>query len=149
MFGVYPPIQKRMGKTVLFATPITCARYKKIKNLILNPLEFLAGDIERNKYDLSKIDITNHIDNCELFAADVMILGCTHYFFVKNQFIDHFCPRKVISGEDFTSLKVQKFIVSNRLTVKNKEFTVDFIGENAEENYKFYNQVVKNMIFQN
>ena len=148
VFGVYPPVQKRMGKTVLFATPITCARYKNTKNLILNPLKMLAADIERNKYNLSKVDITNHISNVDLFSPDLMILGCTHYFFVKNQFIDHFCPQKVISGEDYTATKVQNFVVGNRLTAKNKTFNVDFIGENAEENYKFYNEVVKNMIFQ-
>ena len=146
-FGVYPPIEEKRGKTFLFATPVTCARYAKSRKITVFPLKDLAADIERNKNDLSKVDINKHVGGINETFADTLILGCTHYFFVKQQFIDHFCPHKVVSGEEFTAKRLKRYLVRSGNTSKNKEFTVDFIGENAEENYNFYCSVVKKIIF--
>ncbi len=149
LFGVYPPMMGKRGKTFLFATPLTCAKIKESEDLRVFPLKNLAADIEKNKYQLKGVDLQSHLTQAEVptIKADTVILGCTHYFFVKNQFIDHFCPRKVISGEKLTAIKLKNYLRENGLTSKNKEFTVDFIGENSEENFIFYNSVVKNMIF--
>lgn len=150
VFGVYPPVGKSRGKTFLFATPVTCSYYGK-ENLTLFPLPDLATDIEKHKTDLSAVDIKKHLGafaECSPDARpDTVILGCTHYFFVKKQFIDHFCPRKIVSGERETAKALAKFIRTNGLKAKNQKFTVDFIGENSEENFEFYNSVVKDMIF--
>ena len=152
LFGVYPPVDIRnirQGKAFLFATPPTCAKIKENKNLKVFPLKNLAADIERNKNRLKSVDISAHLAAAKVPTekADTLILGCTHYFFVKNQFIDHFCPRKVLSGEKNTAVRLKNYLRGRGLTANNKEFTVDFIGENAEENYNFYNLVVKNIIF--
>ncbi|MEG9429494.1 MAG: hypothetical protein VZQ61_00985 [Christensenellaceae bacterium] len=150
IFGVYPPVGESCGTTFLFATPVTCSYYKN-ENLTLFSLPDLAADIEKNKTDLSAVDIKRHLGSTAECAPDArpdtVILGCTHYFFVKNQFSDHFCPRKIISGERETAKALAKTIRDNGLIGKNKEFTVDFIGENSEENFKFYNSVVKDIIF--
>ena len=148
LFGVYPPVNERQGKTFLFATPVTCSYFKSEKDMTLFPLEKLAADIENNKSDLGKVDVTEHIKKALTNGSpDTVILGCTHYFFVKNQFIDHFCPRKVLSGEEYTVKRLRNFLLENELTANNKDFSVDFIGDNAEENFNFYNSVVKNIIF--
>lgn len=159
LFGVFPPVGKIRGKTFLFATPLTCSFLKTNLKTSANatggveifPLKNLAADIEKHKYGLQFIDIKNHLPvNTRSLAGakpDALILGCTHYFFVKKQFIDHFCPRNVYSGEETTAKRVAKFMSENRLCTNNQDFTVDFIGENAEENYNFYNSVVKEMIF--
>ena len=147
IFGVYPPVGKKCGKTFLFATPVTCSYYKT-ENITLFPLPDLAADIEKNKMNLRAVDIKKHLGENTLSARpDTVILGCTHYFFVKKQFIDHFCPRRIVSGERETAKALAKFARTNGLGVKDKEFTVDFVGENAEENFNFYNSVVKDMIF--
>ena len=147
IFGVYPPVGKKRGKTFLFATPVTCSYYKT-ENITLFPLPDLAADIEKNKTDLSAVDIKKHLgENTADARPDTVVLGCTHYFFVKKQFIDHFCPRRIISGERETAKTLAKVVRANGLGAKNKEFTVDFIGENFEENFNFYNSVVKDMIF--
>lgn len=147
IFGVYPPVGKRRGKTFLFATPVTCSYYKN-ENLNLFPLPDLAADIERHKMNLSAVDMKKHLGECSpTDNPDTVILGCTHYFFVKKQFADHFCPRRILSGETETVKTLAVFLRKNELMVKNKEFTVDFIGENSEENFQFYNSVVKDMIF--
>ncbi len=152
LFGVYPPVDKRSGRTYLFATPVTCSYCKNARGITIFPLANLATDIEKNKMRLGFVDIKNHISvNTSLNSAsrpETLILGCTHYFFVKKQFTDHFCPRKIYSGEEETAKRVKKYLNKNALMSKNKEFTVDFIGENAEENFNFYNMVVKDLIFQ-
>ena len=147
IFGVFPPVGASRGKTFLFATPVTCSYYKN-ESITLFPLPDLAADIEKHKSDLAAVEIKNHLgENTTGLRPDTLILGCTHYFFVKKQFIDHFCPQRIISGERETAKALAKFIRANGLERKNKEFTVDFIGENSEENFKFYNSVVKDMIF--
>ena len=150
IFGVYPPVNEMRGRTLLFATPITCAHYRSVKGLSLFPLKDLAADIERNKFDLSKVDIGRHVGGYVASArtgfTDTLILGCTHYFFVKNQFINHFCPQKTISGEECTAKRLYSALKLNDLLSNREQFTVDFIGNNAEENYNFYISVVKNIL---
>ena len=109
----------------------------------------ITADIERNKYRLENVDLNSHLVKAGVpkCTVDTVILGCTHYFFIKNQFIDHFCPRKILSGEKFTSARLKNYLHKNGLIGKSESFTVDFIGENSEENFIFYNSVVKNIIF--
>ena len=138
VFGVYPPVNACQGNAVLFATPITCARYVNIKGLSLCPLKNLAGEIERNKFNLKDIDISAYFQNCPVTCKETIILGCTHYFFVKKQFINHFCPQKVLIGEEYTAERLDKSLRRFDMLAKNQKLTVDFIGNCAEENYKFY-----------
>ena len=151
IFGVYPPVHKKYGKTFLFATPLTCSCLKTKDGVAVFPLKNLASDIEKHKYKLQSIDIKKHLFVNRLSPEggnpETLILGCTHYFFVKKQFIDHFCPRNVYSGEEETAKRVANFLSANGLRSNNQGFSIDFIGENAEENYNFYNSVVKDMIF--
>ena len=149
LFGVYPPLLKTRGTAYLFATPLTCAKIPEGKDLHVFPLKDLAADIETNKYRLDSVDIESHLYKAGVPTdkADTVILGCTHYFFVKSQFIDHFCPRKILSGEKYTAARLKNCLKKNGLMRNNENFTIDFIGENSEENFIFYNSVVKNMIF--
>ena len=148
VFGVFPPVNKRRGKTALFATPITCSYYAKNAGIRVFPLKDLAFDIEKHKTNLAAVDIKKHIDiAAKDFAPETVILGCTHYYFVKNQFFDHFCPCKIYSGERYTAKRLQNYLAVNGITSKNQNFSIDFIGESAEENFNFYNLVVKDMIF--
>ena len=68
---------------------------------------------------------------------DTVILGCTHYEFVKNKIIDHFQPQKLISGNHFTAKAVQKFIKTQKSLVNYKRFETLFVGKFAEINHKF------------
>ncbi|MBQ6979476.1 MAG: aspartate/glutamate racemase family protein [Clostridia bacterium] len=150
IFGVFPPVNKKSGKTALFATPVTCACFAEEKGVKVFPLERLAADIEKNKINLAAVDIKKHICKAaDAFAPDTVILGCTHYYFVKNQFIDHFCPQNIYSGESVAAKKLYRYLVLSGKLSKSKSFTIDFIGENAEENFNFYNLVVKDTVFNN
>lgn len=152
LFGVFPPVPavskpKNRKKTFLFATPVTCSYFKNQRGIDVFPLDYLAADIEKNKMNLSAVNLKTHVGEMATGGfPDTLILGCTHYFFVKKQFIDHFCPRKVLSGEELTVKRLSDYIAANGLKRKGKDFTVDFAGENSEENFNFYNSVVKSMI---
>lgn len=170
LFGVYPPVEPiikdervktgEKGKTdaykenYLFCTVQTAERYKGIKGWKVIPLKDLAKDVEDNKFRLSQIDLKKHLkigfqkvgvpfpegDN---FRADKVILGCTHYYFVKDQFIDHLKPRRLLSGNAFTAEKVKNYVDFIPKNTNGKENTVDFIGDNFKEIKRFYEKVGK------
>lgn len=159
MFGVYPNLRDSEGNTVVFCTPFTAKRLKvneKYKTTVkIVPLCDLAVDIEQNKFNLKNVDIKNcFYGNNELDCAldrfggvvDTVILGCTHYDFVKDQFLDHFRPRTITSGNALTAKRVYYCLHKNGLYEKHQKFTIDFIGNSAEINFNFYNKVVKEQL---
>ena len=74
---------------------------------------------------------------------DTVILGCTHYEFVKNKILDHFCPKNLISGTEYTVKNVSKYIPMLKTSVNYKQFDVLFVGKYAKFNEEFYKKVVK------
>jgi glutamate racemase len=76
-----------------------------------------------------------------LHYFDVIILGCTHYFFVSKKISDHFRPLVILGGEKFTARRVKMFLgqcEKHKIVSKNQ---LIFFGENALVNYNFFNQV--------
>lgn len=146
VFGVFPPIEKyviKNKKVVLFATKRTIERYKDydIKTVVLKDL---ANEIEKNKNVLEKVDLSL-IRNNVTFDHNVVILGCTHYYFIKNRIFVHQKPPKIDSGEIYTvnqvinGLNLKKISKNNKLYRENQVF---FIGSNAKENERFWLNVV-------
>ena len=72
----------------------------------------------------------------EYFEA--VILGCTHYFFIKNKIFNHFQPQLIIRGETFTARKVKKELQHQKTLEKTKRFNVLFFGKNASLNSKIF-----------
>lgn len=146
-FGVYPPIEHALvnGKNVLLiATERTAERFNGVKGLSVLGLKKLASDIEKNMFNLSNVSLldnlnfvtkTNFVDKKGFY--DTVILGCTHYEFIKNQILDHFRPQKLISGNHFTAKTVKKHFETRKSLVNNKQFDVLFIGDFAKINQKF------------
>ena len=147
-FGIFPPVESCIlsgNKTLLLATSKTVERYKELKGITVVGLKNLAKDIENHVTNLSLIDPIKHIYNdaneknlIKPFAFNTIILGCTHYVFVKNKISDHFRPQKIISGDYFLIKNLKKFLSSRKSSVKNKGFKVLFVGKNAKNNQKFY-----------
>lgn len=146
VFGVYPPSGSFCnGKTLLIATPVTAKRYNSDKNITVVPLPDLAAEIERNAFSLDRVNLKDHLPKDRGFFKrfDNVILGCTHYELIKNDFIDHFCPAKIICPTCFTlNLVVEKLKIgkSSVNTCKNK---ILFIGKNSKTNENFYKSVVE------
>ena len=147
-FGVYPPVEisLKLGERVLLlATERTAERFDGIKGLTSVGLKGLAGDIERNAFNLSAVSITENLKNSTRKGLvdksgyyDTVVLGCTHYDFIKNEIFDHFQPQKLVSGNHFTAKAVQKYLKTQKSSVNYKGFEVLFVGENAKFNEKFF-----------
>ncbi|MBQ8426891.1 MAG: aspartate/glutamate racemase family protein [Clostridia bacterium] len=150
-FGVFPPIESTLlerKNVLLLSTVRTAKEYEKVKGLSVIGFERLAGDIESNLNDLSKVDLVKNINNSNnvFFGKDfnaniryeTIILGCTHYFFIKKQIIDHFRPQNLIGGNIFTAKTVFEFLKTQKSLEKNKQFTVEFIGKYARQNENFF-----------
>ena len=140
VFGVYPPVEttfNHKNKTLLLATVKTAKQYRASDNLHVVGLKDLACDIENNVLDLSCVNFganlkryVGYFCNKKYFYQTV-ILGCTHYEFIKNQIFDHFCPQKMISGIDFLVKNLSHTLKNNKSLVNDKDFDVLFIGDNA------------------
>lgn len=147
IFGVFPPVEKYSNqKTLLLATPVTAEQYKPSKNLTVIPMFRLAAEIERNAFSLERVNIANHLPMSKAFCSsfDNVILGCTHYELLKNKFIDHFCPAKIVCPTDFTVNYVSEKLKNSKSPVIHSENKVMFIGNFSKINKKFYKSVVVN-----
>lgn len=157
VFGVFPPIEsliynKQSG--LLLCTPNTAKKYAyKYKNIDVLSLSYLAKDIEEKIFCIDKLNIDFHFENAKFYSAnkakfnyfynyDRVIFGCTHYFFVKKQILDHFDHLKITSGNHFTALKVKKYLENKKPLDKNKRFSILFLGENRFFNQKIFEKVV-------
>ena len=61
-----------------------------------------------------KSDIKLHISEMLEFKPDKIILGCTHYFFIKNKIFNHLKPPKFLSGNFFCAQNVKKYLQSSK-----------------------------------
>ncbi len=144
-FFIFPPVEScilKGYKTLLLATPITCSFYKETATLKIFPIKDLAKGIEDNLFHLKDLDISRFIPPIKQ-KFDAVILGCTHYNFVKNQIFNHLKPLLITDGVDNTinnALKSNLFLKSSVKTLKNQ---VLFVGENYKINEKFWNSVGK------
>ena len=151
-FGVFPPVESAIlnGKTLLLATERTAERYKKIPNLLSVGLKDLAGDIERNAFSLNKVNFERHLNLVGLDMKNIkdyktVILGCTHYNFIKNKISAHLKPQKFLSGEFFTAKQVEKFLKTTKSLVKYKRYQVLFVGANYKQNRLFFEKSGQNL----
>ncbi len=157
-FGVFPPIEKAVMENqpcLLLSTKRTAENFKNIKGLTVVGLENLAREIEENQYDLSGISISNNLSSASSKFVNkagyykTIILGCTHYFFVKDKIFDHLKPQKIIFGEYFTARAVKNYLKSSKSLENNRQNQVLFIGENSRFNKKFFNFYGQNPLILN
>lgn len=149
-FGVFPPVFDSLNyskNTLLLCTNATAKKYA-FSGIDVLALNTLAESIEKHKFELDKIDINHELENSNFYSLnnsvfetnryDTLILGCTHYFFVQNKIIDHFRPLKIFCGEKYSAESVFLFLQSQKSLGNNKQFSIKFIGEDAEINKKFW-----------
>ncbi|MBR5191781.1 MAG: aspartate/glutamate racemase family protein [Clostridia bacterium] len=148
-FGIYPPVEKAIisgEKTLLLATAKTAKNYKS-NNLFLSfGLVNLAKDIEDNIFNLERINVQNHLKPLgQINEINTLILGCTHYNFIKNEIINHLKPQLTICGNKYLLKNVENFIKSQKHKEKSSENEILFIGDNADFNKKVYFHYAKNV----
>ena len=146
VFGVFPPVESACmsgEKVLLLSTCLTAKKYSNQNGVDVLGFVNLAEDIEKNAFCLDEINVEKNIKNAygnfvdKKGYYDTLILGCTHYFFIKNKILDHFCPRKILSGNDFTVKCVKKYFQNNKKLVNHLRNQILFVGDNAKYNEKF------------
>lgn len=117
LIGVFPPPPLYGKNSALICTPIT-ARSDYVKEIFKNskvvPLPFLAYEIEKFIFDKSKISYV--ADTSSLAGVKEIILGCTHYLYIKKEIKTLFPSAIISSGADES---VKKLINFYKTAVKN------------------------------
>ncbi len=152
VFGVFPPVEiaELSGrKTLLLATKMTAERYAGLLNVRAEGLPYLAEDIERNIFNLGSIDIGRHLNvlNIKKGEFETVILGCTHYAFVKSKIIDHLKPLEIYDSADATVKSMAKYEFLSKSSVKYYKNKINFIGKSAKINKCFWEKAVENSCF--
>jgi len=148
IIGIYPPIESQViqgKKTLLLATDRTAENYLNLKNVDSVGLTWLVKKIERNPFDLSEIDVNQFLPK-NLFDYDTIILGCTHFIYLKNEFLKILTTQKMVDGTKNTVLQVKKFIASSKSPEKTYRNKVLFFGENSLFNKIVWEKLVFNTI---
>ncbi len=146
-FCIFPPVERCQiggGRTLLLATERTARNYNVSPNFDLLGLKDLAFIIEKNIFNLNSFDFDTYFDNIDKFKQkkvfyENVILGCTHYNFIKNKILIHFRPQNLYDGTENLVKAMKKYCNIQKSSVKNKEFKVLFIGRNARLNEHIYN----------
>ena len=145
IYGVYPPLFLDDKKTILLSTERTGREYEKYNlNLAINKLPNLASKIEQNIFNLSNIDLEILLPYKKR-SFDRVILGCTHYDFIKNEILDHLKPQEIFSSQDFAVNTIKKIYQNKKSIVKTYRNSVLFFGKYAKFNQKVWNLVVKDV----
>lgn len=129
VFGIVPPDPGRGG--AIFGTPNTIACLAKNGvSAALYSLPNLAREIEKSALDLKKLTILDHLGKIPV-EYDKIVLGCTHYWFVRNAFAEIF-PNAVISdGYDMLQKSLKNVVKTDFFAMRTN---VLFFGENSDWN---------------
>ena len=144
IFGVFPPIVlDRKEKILLLSTERTAEEYLKYNlPVTVSKLPALATIIEKNASDVSRIKIEEFLPYRKGEFGTV-ILGCTHYEFIKNQIFNHLKPQRIICGQDYTAKFVEKFFKNKKYIAKTRQNKVIFYGKTSSYNDFIWHKVVK------
>gem|GEM_PF-1670706 len=139
--GVLPKAGLK-GRTALFCTPATAASgyvRSRCSSYEVYPLESLAKEIEDN------IFLTEKITPEGLPAGDFdnVILGCTHYLFLRNFFSSRYPRAKIYDGIDGAAAALRARIPAFRkkMTTCDNCITIDsrnFLGSDKKRNYEVF-----------
>ena len=132
------------GRILLLATHATLAS-ARVRELIRKNCgqctivphcpALLAGEIERNIFDLSRIRLETHIPRGGYAAV---VLGCTHYIFLRER-IGEFCRCPVFDGNAGTADHLANIvnICSKNMSEISKNPPI-FLGNGAKINEAIY-----------
>lgn len=119
------------GKIVVMATPMTLKEYKfncllnrfnRDRDIISLPCPGLVELIEGGHTKGEKVEtyLRNLFATLPLDEVSVIVLGCTHYLFVKREIRDILDPKiKIIDGNHGTAKNLKRILEAHNLLNKN------------------------------
>ncbi|MDY6367797.1 MAG: hypothetical protein SPL13_04730 [Clostridia bacterium] len=170
VFGVFPPIENELilgRKTILLATERTCDFYKKIskrlslhdkKSLTIIPQKNLASETEKFYTSFQNNRTVNNENSCltgknflnkageSFYCFDSVVLGCTHYEFIKMRLKSTLLTTDILSGEENTVNAVKLWEKESKNEKNDSKNKVIFIGGNSTQNKKLFNSLTKTLI---
>ena len=151
-----PLIKNKTRRTLLLCTPNTAKSAYVAKNYAFAQvllLPFLAAEIERYLYckdtvesfplapDLKKINLTADLRGA-YGIYDNVVLGCTHYSFLKKEIAARFPSAKILSGEENAAEALKTQLAKNfALKPHARKGGVRFIGNSASKNEQMFDFV--------
>ena len=149
VFTVFPPVKDYPNKKVcLLVTPMTAEYLQTPKNIDVYALTDMASRVElglRTTKDATLIQMPDIIKKIR-GKYEVVILGCTHYSLIKNEFKKHLKPRIITDGCLNTVNKVKNYINYQQNAEDNMFGSVVFIGGNKINNKIIFEKYCKNFL---
>ncbi len=146
IYCVFPPVESCLingDKTLLISTKRTAEKYKNYNNLDVKICDDLAKKIEDNKFDLRNIDVG--FNGIEFDKYDSVILGCTHYFFIKNKILAHKKPPIIYGGERLCAKRVFDDIKKGKILKNISKNQMIFFGDKNNEYEIFWRKIILNL----
>ncbi|MCY6370031.1 glutamate racemase [Clostridium ganghwense] len=162
IIGIEPALKpavelSKNGKIVIMATPMTLTekkfnnlmtRYKSKADIIPLPCAGLVEFIEQGILEGNEINdfIKGKFSNLEVQKITSVVLGCTHYPFIKKELINILGGKvKIIDGSKGTAAQLKRQLIINKfINLKDKKGKVKiFNSSNNQEildiSYKLLN----------
>ena len=144
VFGIEPAINlalREKGQSMLICTYAT-ARSDKLKErlypyknkFVLCPQRELAKSIQENVFSLEQVNV-DFIDKYKDITN--IVLGCTHYTFLKERLKKRYPKIKILDGNEGTAKNVVNYLSDNGLLRKGVQ-SVEFVGNSKEFNKKVF-----------
>lgn len=149
ILGIQPAVKPAStvgGRCLVLATPAT-AESASLKQLIgklgaggitVAACDNLATYIENNIGNLNTKEVTAMLPR---FKADSVVLGCTHYIFVKN-IIEDFYKSPVYDGIDGTAANLKRILgIADHLSPRAQK--ISFSGGDEAKNRRVFGMLLK------
>ena len=152
IFSVKPNLEicsyNKMNLVLATSRTIDCLQktLKKDKQTILLKMPKLASLVEKNLNNFKNIYpyLKNKLEKYKNFKN--IILGCTHYYFVKEEISKIIPDAKIVDGVEILSNEINKYLLKNNFRDKNKKVKVKLYFTNKCENKKVYKELIRYII---
>lgn len=158
IFGMEPALKlaerELNGKQFLVVgtrATINSERFKSLNHRFKNavPLicDALAGEIEHYIFEPEKINLEKYFEKVETKNFAGVVLGCTHYIFLRDKFAELSPDWKVFDGNRGTAKNLQNYIEKAGLHSGEKNGSIHFMGECILRNQVVYSNFVNKYSF--
>lgn len=144
LIPTFPPLLNLSGRTAVFCTEATSnsTYFNRFKSVDVYPLKYLAKDVEENISDLGRINLSSHLPRLN-HLYDNVVLGCTHYSFIKDKFRSFFPSSQIFDGSTFTAKTLCDYLSNANLLSSDEGGNVVFLHDFHRKNASAYNIIQK------